>query len=159
MNPRPARRPLPRAVLLGSGIAGTLDLLYAFTFWGLQGVGPVRILQSIAGGWLGREAFAGGAATALLGAVSHYGIVLVMAWTYFRAARAWPVLVRRPLACGALYGALLYVVMTYGVVPLSAAGTGQVPGWTMSQWLHLAAHVVLVGVPCAIAARYATRPR
>lgn len=149
--------PAAPALLLGTALAGTLDLLYAFAFWGAKGVGPVRILQSIASGWLGRDAYAGGAATAVLGAISHYGIVLAMAWTYYRVARAWPALSRRPWVFGPLYGAVLYAVMTYAVVPLSAAGTGQWPGWQWSQLAHLAAHMVLVGTTCALAAAHALR--
>lgn len=149
---------LPRAVVAAAVLAGSLDLLFAFSFWGAHGVGPVRILQSIAAGWLGRaDAVAGGMATAMLGAASHYGIVLVMAWCYYRLARAWPVLVRRPWLCGALYGIVLFVAMTWVVVPLSAAGDGHLPRWQSSFALHIAGHMLLVGIPCALGARRALR--
>ncbi|WP_142125862.1 hypothetical protein [Pseudoxanthomonas sp. 3HH-4] len=144
----------PRAVLLGGAVAGTLDILYAFAFWCMQGIPPVKILQSVAAGWLGREAFTGGGASALLGAVSHYGIALVMAWTFYQAARRVPALERHPLPYGALYGVLLYAVMTYVVVPLSAAGEGAWPAWQWQQLAHVVAHAVLVGIPCALAARW-----
>ena len=139
-------------MFLAAAVAGSLDLLYAFAFWGAQGVPPVRILQSIASGWLGREAYSVGAPAAVLGALSHYGIVLVMAWTCYRVARIWPALAWRPWLFGPLYGAALYLAMTYVVVPLSAAGNGQWPAWQWSQLAHLAAHMALVGTPCAFAA-------
>jgi uncharacterized membrane protein YagU involved in acid resistance len=152
MTPSCFRRAVAPTLFLASAVAGSLDLLYAFAFWGAQGVPPVRILQSIASGWLGREAYSVGAPAAVLGALSHYGIVLVMAWTCYRVARIWPALARRPWLFGPLYGAALYLAMTYVVVPLSAAGNGQWPAWQWSQLAHLAAHMVLVGTPCAFAA-------
>ena len=155
MNERAPPSLFPRAVVLGGAVAGTLDLLYAFTFWGLQGIPPMKILQSVAAGWLGSEAFTGGAASALLGAVSHYGIALVMAWTFYQAARGVPALASHPVRHGALYGVLLYAVMTYVVVPLSAAGKGAWPAWQWQQLAHVVAHAVLVGIPCALAARRA----
>jgi len=149
---------LPRAVAIAALVAGSLDLLFAFTFWGLHGVGPVRILQSIAAGWLGRaDAAAGGMAAAILGFVSHYGIVLVMAWVYYRAARMWPALAQRPWLYGALYGIVLFVVMTWAVVPLSAAGNGHLTPWQSSFPLHIAGHMLLVGIPIALGARRALR--
>jgi uncharacterized membrane protein YagU involved in acid resistance len=152
MTPSCFRRAVAPTLFLAAAVAGSLDLLYAFAFWGAQGVPPVRILQSIASGWLGREAYSVGAPAVVLGALSHYGIVLVMAWTCYRVARIWPALARRPWLFGPLYGAALYLAMTYVVVPLSAAGNGQWPAWQWSQLAHLAAHMVLVGTPCAFAA-------
>ena len=157
MTPSCFRRAVAPTLFLAAAVAGSLDLLYAFAFWGAQGVPPVRILQSIASGWLGREAYSVGAPAAVLGALSHYGIVLVMAWTCYRVARIWPALARRPWLFGPLYGAALYLAMTYVVVPLSAAGNGQWPAWQWSQLAHLAAHMALVGTPCAFAAASALR--
>ena len=51
----PTRHPL-RYVALGGIAAGTLDLIYICTLYAFKGVSPVRILQSIAAGWLGRDA-------------------------------------------------------------------------------------------------------
>lgn len=151
----PARHPL-RYVALGGLAAGALDLIYICTLYAFKGVGPVRIFQSIAAGWLGREAaVAGGMATALLGLVSHFGITLAMACAYYAASRRWKFLVERPLRYGALYGLLLYAVMTYVVVPLSAAGGPQPPAWQWINLAHIAAHVALVGITCALAARLA----
>ena len=157
MTPSFFRRAVAPTLFLAAAVAGSLDLLYAFAFWGAQGLPPVRILQSIASGWLGREAYSVGAPAAVLGALSHYGIVLVMAWACYRVARIWPALAWRPWLFGPLYGAALYLAMTYVVVPLSAAGNGQWPAWQWSQLAHLAAHMALVGTPCAFAAASALR--
>src|SRR3546814_1137408 len=95
------RRPTigPRAMVALAGIvAGTLDLIYAATFWGIQkGLSPLQILQSVAAGWLGRATFEGGYPSALLGLVSHYGIAITMAAVFRFASRRWPALVHKPL--------------------------------------------------------------
>lgn len=136
--------------LAGGVIAATLDLAYISAFWGLKGVGPQRVLQGVAAGWTGRDAaIAGGHATAALGLATHYAIAAVMALAYFLAATQWPTLARHPLRHGPLYGVVLYVAMTYLVVPLSAAGRGVPPFQGWADAAHLAAHMFLVATPIA----------
>lgn len=148
--PRQARR-LLAASLSAALVAGTLDMLYACTYWGLQGVRPMRIMQSVAAGILGQASFGGGAATAALGLALHYAIVLVMAAVYFTAARRLPPLWQRPWLFGTLYGLALYGFMQYIVLPLSAAGPS--PGDPVWMLCSVAAHVLLVGIPIAWMAR------
>ena len=144
------------AALAGGLAAGALDILYAFTLYGLRGVPPERILQSVASGLLGRAAYAGGMWTASLGALLHGAIAIVMAATYAVASLRFPVLREQAIACGAAYGGMLFFVMNYVVVPLSLAvpkGPPPSPAWE----LGLAAHIALVGIPIALAARWALR--
>jgi hypothetical protein len=65
------------------------------------------------------------------------------------------VLWQRPVICGGLYGLVLYAVMNYVVVPLSAAP----PGSDDRTWIALsvAVHVALIGIPIALVARRALR--
>ncbi|HEY0502632.1 MAG TPA: hypothetical protein VGD42_03970 [Lysobacter sp.] len=141
-----------RWALLGGVLAGTLDMLFATGFWSLRGVAPERILQSVAAGLLGRDAFAGGGATAALGLALHYLIAIAMAFAYAWAARDMPLLRRRPLSLGALYGLALFAFMSFVVVPLSASPRG---GALPASWVvcSVFAHVMLVGWPCAWFAR------
>lgn len=151
-----------RYVIYGGLLAGALDLLYiSCLVAALYGIGPQRILHSIAAGWVGAEAArAGGGATATLGFASHFAIAVVMAIVYYVAAKRLPALVRHPRRYGALYGLALYLAMTYVVVPLSAAGDGTPKAWQWLDLAHVAAHVLLVGVPCALASAFAlTRAR
>lgn len=145
-----------RFVLAGGLIAGGLDILYAIVYWAIQrGVAPQRILQSVAAGLLGDASFMGGWATAALGLTLHFLIAISMAAVYYLVARHWAVLWHRPLPCGAAYGLLLYVIMNYAVVPLSAARPGSKdPLWIGSS---IAVHMFLVGIPCAVFARRAIR--
>jgi hypothetical protein len=141
-------------VLAGGILAGALDIVYACLFWAVKAdLPPTRIFQSVAAGLLGEASFRGGAATAALGLILHFFNACTMALAYYLAARRWPVLVRRPVALGIAYGLLLYVVMNYIVVPLSAARAGsRDPTWIA---LTVAAHAFLVGLPIALFARRA----
>jgi len=143
-------------IFLGGLVVGVLDIAYAMLFWWLRArVSPTRILQSVAAGVLGREAArAGGIRTALLGAALHFFIAFVIVLVYASASRAMPLLIRRPLLCGTVYGVLVYVVMNYVVVPLSAAGGG---GGTLMLWIvcSILVHAFLIGVPSALFSRQA----
>ena len=143
-------------VIIGGLVVGTLDITYACVFWALKaGVSPQRIFQSVARGVLGAAAFSGGAATAALGLFLHYFIAIVMSITYYLFARRWTILVERPLLFGAAYGLVLYAVMTYIVVPLSAAGGGGRSGSALWVGLSIVVHALLIGVPIALFARKA----
>ncbi len=156
MTPAAQKSSAQRAaiVLAGGVTAGVLDITYAWVFWKLKaGVSAQRIFQSVAAGLLGRASFDGGAATAALGLFLHFFIATTMAFTYFVVASRWPALHRRPLAYGAAYGLLLYGVMNYIVLPLSAAGRGsRDPLWIA---LSIVVHMLLIGVPMALFARRA----
>ncbi len=141
-------------VLAGGLVAGTLDIIFACAFWAVRSKVPAqRILQSVAAGLLGKASFAGGVRTAVLGLALHYLIALTMSTAYYLAARHWALLWQQPLVYGTAYGLLLYIAMNFVVVPLSAAPPGSKdPLWIT---LSILAHVLLVGIPCAIFARHA----
>jgi hypothetical protein len=144
------------AILWGGLIAGTLDLTYACVSWALRGVGPVRIMQSIATGVLGPEAFEGGAGSAVLGVVLHFFILIVAAALYYAASRKFDLLTRQAVGSGLLYGVAIYVVMNFVVVPLSA--TAYRPTLTLgSVALNLGVHMILVGLPIALMVRRSMR--
>jgi hypothetical protein len=63
-----------RAVLVGGSIAGALDILFALSFAAANGMAPERLLQTVASGLLGEDAYAGGAPTALLGLAAHFAL-------------------------------------------------------------------------------------
>jgi hypothetical protein len=141
-------------VLAGGVIAGALDILYAIVFWAVKrGVPAQRILQSVAAGLLGPASFQGGTPTAALGLVLQFFIASTMAVTYYVVAQRWPLLVQRPVWCGLGYGLILYGIMNYVVVPLSAAGKGsRDPLWV---FLTIVVHMVLIGLPIALFSRRA----
>ena len=140
------------ALLTGALIVGTLDILFAIGFWWGK-VPPPRIFQSVAAGLLGRKAYDGGNDTVILGAALHYLIAFCIVFVYWLASRAWEALIETPLFFGAMYGLVVYGVMNYVVIPLSATGRGSsLPLWIVASVI---VHMFLVGVPAALAARYA----
>lgn len=153
------RRVHPSGFVLAGGLAaGALDITFACVFWALKADVPARrIFQSVAAGLLGKaNSLQGGAATAALGLALHFFIAVSMSVTYYLVARRWALLWQRPWLCGAAYGLLLYGVMNYLVVPLSAAGPGaKDPLWIA---LSVVAHVLLIGIPIALATRRARQP-
>ena len=148
-----ARSPA-RWILAGGLSVATLDLLFAMGFWALRDVAPVRIAQSIARGVLGDASYQGGAASAWLGVVLHYFIATMFVLAYWLVARRAAGLLRRPWMYGAMYGALLYLLMNFVVLPLSAAG---LPSFADTPWVvaSIAMHVA-IGVLCAWFARRAS---
>ena len=151
-------RPIPiaRALLYGTLAVGVLDLLDALIFFGLRGVAPIRVLQAIASGLLGRTAFGGGAATAVLGVVLHFFIAFCVVAVYLAASRRLSALARHPFVFGPLYGLAVYAVMNGVVLPLSAAGSGPRPLPVLVNGLLI--HAIGVGLPSALAARAAAPP-
>ena len=140
-----------RALRWGTLIVGTADILDAFVFFGLRGIRPVRILQGIASGILGRDAFSGGAATAALGAVLHYFIAFAIVLVFLAASRRLPDLARRPWLYGPLYGLVVYAVMNWIVIPLSLVTTRPKPLAVLANGLLI--HMLGVGLPTALIAR------
>jgi hypothetical protein len=139
-----------RALLYGTLMVGTLDALDAIVFFGLRGVSPIRIFQSISSGLLGRAAFTGGIPTAALGAGLHYFIAFTIVAVFLFASRRWPALVRAPILSGVLYGIAAYFVMQYVVIPLSAAATGRFSWPVFINGILI--HIFGVGLPASLVA-------
>jgi hypothetical protein len=108
------------AILAGGLVAGTLDILYAIGFSAWRGTPPMTLLQFVASGLLGQASFQGGAATAALGLVLHYLMVLLIAAIFFALSRQFTFLVRKPLLWGPVFGFFVYWVMNLVVMQLSA---------------------------------------
>lgn len=152
MNPSGSAA-LVRAILLATLVAGALDIGAAILL--NLNVGPLIVLQSVAGGWLGREAYGGGWPTGLLGLASHFGIMLVIAALYMTAASRSALLRRQWIVAGVVWGAAVWAVMSLVVVPLSAS-TLPAPD-TRAVIQGLIVHILMVGLPMAWIARRAFR--
>jgi hypothetical protein len=146
-----------RAILWGGLLAGVGDILFAFNFYWLRnGIPPVRILQSIASGLLGEAAFFFGFGAAALGAALHFVIAFGAAAVYYLASRKLGFLVHQAVVCGLLYGVVVYVVMNFVVLPLSAfPGKAAPPLDVMIP--GIVAHMLVIGLPIALAVRRYSR--
>ena len=146
-----------KAVLAGGFACGVLDITQAFVGWGLEGVAPIRILQSVASGLLGRASFQGGWSSAALGLLCHFVIAFGAAAVYYLASRRIGFMTEHPVLAGLLYGEIVFWFMQYVVVELSRARRRSIADW---DWATIITgpigHMFLVGLPIALAvARFA----
>jgi uncharacterized membrane protein YagU involved in acid resistance len=114
------RRNALNAVLCAWVVAGTLDILAAVIYYtNASSAQTIRLLQGIASGVLGDEAFTGGMETAMLGLGLHYSIALIWTLVFFVFLGR----LRRPLTnrlvIGLAYGVVIWMVMNLVVLPLS----------------------------------------
>ena len=114
--------PVATALALATLIAGTLDIGYAIVVSAFRGYAPLLICQSVASGLLGKASFDGGVPTGALGIALHFGMMTVIVLTYYLLSTRLPQLAQKPFLWGPLYGAGVFCVMNYIVVPLSAIG-------------------------------------
>jgi uncharacterized membrane protein YagU involved in acid resistance len=141
----------PEAILWGGLIAGALDASDGVVAYGLQGLNPIQVLQYIASGLLGKSSFEGGLATAGLGVLVHFFIAFVVASIYVLASRRIAPLRDHAIECGLVFGALVFLIMNYAVLPQSnvAAATFSLPMFLNG----IIGHAVFVGLPIAWYAR------
>ena len=100
-------------------IAGTLDITDSLVFNHFRGITPTMVFQYIATGLIGMRAVDLGLASVALGVVLHYTIALTWTAIFYAASHKLAILTRRPVISGLLYGAFVYVVMNFIVLPLS----------------------------------------
>jgi len=139
------------AILLGGVIAATIDIGAACV---MSGRSPGFILQVIAGGLLGKATFDGGVATMLLGAILQEAMGLLIAMIYVLLAKSIPVLLRRWIISGLAYGVVIFFVMNYVVVPLSAWKS--TPHFTSAKFAANMAAMLLFGLIVAFFSRRIT---
>jgi hypothetical protein len=136
-------------------IAGILDISSAFLLSYPKGVGPIRVLQGVAAGLIGREpAINGGLATAGLGLAIHFFIAFVVATVFYVASRKLVFLRRQPVISGLLYGVVVYGFMYWIVMPLAYP----VVHPSLSRDLTaVCVHMFLIGLPIALIVRRFTQ--
>lgn len=138
-----------KAIAWGGIACGVMDLAAAhFILWQPRGIGMGTGLQGIARGLIGAAAAKGGSATATLGVVLHFLIAFSAATVYVVVSRVLRILTAQTILCGLLYGVGVYLFM-YGVV--LRARFGSVPLTPTGVIIHM----FCVGLPIALAARYA----
>lgn len=149
-----------KATLIGALLAGTLDLADALIFFANRGARPIRILQSIASGVQGVEAYRGGMASATLGFVLHFVIALLAAAGYYLVRQNVPWFRKNWAIGGMLYGLAFYLLMNLIVVPASAFPNPVWPPVVTSVFLNgILAHLFLVGLPIAWAQKNTNAPK
>jgi hypothetical protein len=150
-----------KPILYAGALVGVLDITAAcINARVLAGFTPAHVLQSVAGGLLGRGTYNGGFATAALGLVMHFTMALTVATIFYAITRRFslPERLSGVVAVGLLYGAAVFAVNNFGTAPLLS--------WVRSLYLHtpilfkppmgwsqLVIHLFCVGLPIALVMR------
>ena len=108
------------AIALGGLVAGTVDIGAASLIYAVP---PPIILKAIASGLLGAAAFRGGWPTVLLGLLLQWVMSLIIAAVYVLARRRLFSQAPHWVPAGIAYGVVVFCVMNWLVVPLSAAAS------------------------------------
>ena len=147
--PKAKGTPVINVILCAGLLAAALDILDPILFYGVRGVPAIRILQSVAAGLYGRAAYTGGLRTALIGLALHSFIALTWAALFVVAARSVNFLSRQAVVSGLLYGAFIYIVMNFVILPHSHVTHGPRPtGIVLVN--AVAAILFLVGLPISL---------
>jgi hypothetical protein len=141
-------RSIVAPILLGGFIAGTIDIGCACL---INSAKPMTILQAIASGLLGKSAFVGGPTTVALGLGLQWAMSIIIATIFVVASRWEPVLGRRWIEAGLGYGVVVFVVMNYVVLPLSAIG--HAPRFRIAHFIEDLLAMLLFGLIIALFAR------
>ena len=148
------RNSLLRLSVIGGLIIGAADAIiyHWFITSVLGGVPLITVYQYIASGALGESAFAGGIVTALLGALFHYLISIVIAGVFILSVDRIPLLRRYVIPGSLLYGFGVFIVMNMIVTPLSA--TPPLPTPTTPQLIVMIIdHILVFGLLLVILVR------
>jgi hypothetical protein len=141
-------RALP-AILAAGLLCGVMDITAAFLLaWIPNRVHPVRLLQGIASGLLGRASFQHGWATGALGLAFHFLIAFTAAAVFYAASRKLPALLDHPWLAGVGYALVVYGFMYWIVMPLSRLHRSPV---TLSYTVTaIIVHIICVGLPISL---------
>ncbi len=143
-----------RKTILAAAIVGAvlIDLFLGIAIALRDGVaipkGIEELSQWDASNFLGEAAFHGGWPAAGFGFCCHLIVSCILAAIFVFTAKRWKLMERQAAASGAVFGAIVMLVMRNAVVPL---GRAQEAPYTVATFLlTLAAHVVFFGVPVAL---------
>jgi len=150
-----------KPILYAGALVSVLDITAAcIQVYIASGMMPIRLLQGVAGGLLGRGSYNGGFATAALGLVMHFMMALTVATIFYALSRRFslPKNLLGVVAVGLLYGAAVFAVNNFA--------TAQFLSWVRSLYLHtpilfkppmgwsqLVIHLFCVGLPIALVMR------
>jgi hypothetical protein len=127
-----------------------MDITSAFILALSRGSTVSRLLQFIASGLLGAQAFQGGTATAVLGLVLHFVIAFTLVAIFYAASRSFGFLRQHAVSSGLVYGLAVYGMMNLVVLPLSAARPKHSVAGDLIQ---IGIHMFVIGLPTSLLLR------
>jgi hypothetical protein len=139
-----------KAILLSGFVAGVLDMSGALLVYSLimQKTIPIRIMQGIASGVFGKDAYTGGIIMALYGLAFHFVIAFSFATFYFLIFPYITFLQRQKIISGLLYGVFVWIIMNIIVLPI--VFSRHIPAINSSAFIGAAILMVMIGLPVSI---------
>lgn len=140
-----------RAVLTTGLIAGTLDIVSACLSAYIQrGMTPEKLLQFVASGLFGADAFTGGAIMAVAGLVMHFMIATSWTLLFYLLYPRLPILRKNKILAGVIYGAFVWVMMNGVILPFT--NIPKSPFNLTSALIGMVILVLMIGMPNAFRA-------
>lgn len=139
-----------KTILTAGFTAGLLDILAAIIVYSfiMNKATPVQILQSVASGVFGKDAFAGDTSMAVYGLLFHFIIAVIFAAIYFFIYPLLPFVKKQKVIRGLLYGIVVWLIMNLLVVPNSNAG--QAPFKWSAALIGCSILMLCIGLPIAL---------
>jgi hypothetical protein len=152
---RPRFRSTALAILVGGFACGVFDFIFAIVYYGAPWN---AIARSVARGLFSKAIVSTGAPWVIATGIGlHFFISLGAAAVFVLAAHKLAFLTRFPGPAGLVYGIVVYFVMNWVVVPASVITVPKYPPTV--DWGALVGHMVLVGLPIALANHWIMRPK
>ncbi|MBS1542890.1 MAG: hypothetical protein JST14_04610 [Bacteroidetes bacterium] len=112
-------RSQPRYIFITALIAGTMDITAAIIQTLIGGGNIMRLMQYIASGMFGKQAFEGGMTMAALGLLFHYIIAMGWTWLYAFIYPKNKLLQYNWMLSAVIYGLAVWFLMNRVVLQLS----------------------------------------
>ena len=147
------------SIILRAGfVAGTLDITCATIQFLLSGgKSVVTLLQFVASGVFGKDAFAGGLTMAGWGLLFHYCIAVSFAAFFYLIYQRLPRLRTDRILMGVLYGVFVWLVMNLLVVPMSQAAPR--PFTSSRVIISMSILIIAIGLPISMIVNRSTNSK
>lgn len=130
---------------------GTLDILAAcLQFFINTNKEPSVVFKFIASGVFGTKAFSGGVPMVIAGLIFHYIIALGFTFIFFFLYPKMRLVIKNSILTGVLYGAFVWLVMKFIVLPLSS--TPPQPFTYTGSVIAMVILIVCIGIPLSVIA-------
>jgi len=141
-----SRKSFATAVLITGLIAGTLDILAACLSAYIQrGMTPDKLLQFVASGLFGADAFNGGATMAITGLLMHFMIAISWTLLFYLLYPRLAILRKNKILVGVIYGAFVWVMMNRVILPFTAIPKS--PFNPVSALIGMIILMLMIGMP------------
>lgn len=134
-------------------VAGTLDISENLIFNAFRHVTPKMVFQYIASGLIDGRSFTMGGASVALGVAIHYAIAMTWTIIFFLLSRKLIFLMRHAAISGIAYGGVVYIIMNFAVLPLTAVPHAPKAMTLASRFSGVLALLFCIGLTIALLVR------